>query len=153
MVCCASHGRVFFHVSFGDVPANSDFPMPPPPSVGLLADPDCTAEVIGKPAATFCDLSSSSLLPGTGASRVRTTNLILGILLMRASMASLFFRSTCAYSCHAKIWSGRASDVICSGVMEALFEIIWRAPKREQAFAMPASPVGWASLAIAAGET
>ena len=37
--------------------------------------------------------------------------------------------------------------------MEALFEIIWRAPKREQAFAMPASPVEWASLAIAAGET
>ena len=95
LVCWASHGRVFFQVSFGDVPANSDFPMPPP-SLGLLADPDWTAEVIGRPEATFFDLSSSSLLPGTGASRVRTTNLMLGILLMRASMSSLFFRSICA---------------------------------------------------------
>ena len=87
---------MFFHVRFGDVPANRDFPIPPPASVGLLADPDWTAEVIGRPEATFFDLSSSSLLPGTGASRVRTTNLMLGILLMRASMSSLFFRSICA---------------------------------------------------------
>ena len=88
---------MFFHVSFGDVPAKRDFPIPPPPpSVGLLADPDWTAEVIGRPEATFLDLSSSSLLPGTGASRVRTTNLMLGILLIRASMSSLFFRSICA---------------------------------------------------------
>src|SRR2546423_15252809 len=31
LVSFASHGSVFFHVSFGSVPKNNDCPIPPPP--------------------------------------------------------------------------------------------------------------------------
>ena len=79
-------------------------------------------------------------------------NLIALSLLMRASMASLFLRSIWTYSCQPKIWSGEASLTICSGVMDALLEIICNAPKLRHASAMPASPDGWPRRAIAAGE-
>ena len=88
-VCFASQGSVSFQFKLGEVPKKSCWPMPPPP--GLLAEPDCTADVTGRVEPTFLDLSSCSRFPGTGASRVRQMNLILGARrLMRASMSSLF---------------------------------------------------------------
>ena len=159
-MCLASQGSVRFQVSLGEVPAKSCWPMPPPLSLLLLAapagfrvDPVWTADVTGKLEAMFCDLSSCSRLPGTGASSVRQTNLIRDSRLIRASMSSLFFWSVCPYSCQPNTWSGCASATICSGVMDALLDINCIAPNFEQAWAIPASPEGWAKRAIAAGDT
>lgn len=88
LVCFASQGKVFFQVRFGEVLANSNLPISP--SLGLLADPDSTAEVTGRPEELFFDLTSSSLLPGTGASNIKTTNLIWGILLTQEQYVLTF---------------------------------------------------------------
>ena len=122
------------------MPANSDLPIPP--ETCLPTEPDLATDVTGRDDSTLLDLSSSSRLPGTGASRVRQTNLTFGMAFIRASISSLFFRSVWQYICQPKTWLGSASATICSGAIEALLDMIWRAVKREQARAMPASPAG-----------
>src|SRR5438874_13801848 len=100
-VCLRSHGRVAFQVSLESVPWKSCEVMLIAflgPADRLLVEPRWTVDVTDGIVRTFAARSSCSRFPGAGASRVRQMNLILSdSLLIRASIVSLLFRSTCTY--------------------------------------------------------